>query len=399
MRFVIAPDKFKGSLEAAEVAAALAAGLTRELPDAEIEQIPVADGGEGTVEAALNSGFEALEVAVEGPVGNPVRATIGLRGSLAVIEMAAASGLGALPVAADGRPQLDALRASSAGTGQLITAALDAGATEIVLGVGGSANTDGGAGLLTALGARLLDEHGEAVRPGGGGLRELASVSLDGLDPRLAGTRFVLAADVTNPLLGATGAAAVFGPQKGAGPDDVAILDQALGHYARLVADTLRTDVAALVEAEGAGAAGGVGFAALAVLQADRRPGIDVVLDLVRLDERLPGADVVITGEGSLDAQSLGGKTPIGVARRARAHDVPLVLAVCGRSLISAEEGEAAGFDAIHALSDREPDPARSMAQAAALLTQLGADLGADLGRRLAHPAEGGPGDLTRLNP
>lgn len=395
MKIIVAPDKFKGSLEAAEVAAAVAAGLGTALADAHIAQIPVADGGEGTVDAALGSGFSPLRVTVSGPVGNEVAATIAIRDRLAVIEMAAASGLGVLPIAADGSPQFDALRASSRGTGQLIMAALDAGCTEIILGVGGSANTDGGAGLLEALGTRLLDEQGQPVGPGGGGLRDLAEVDLTGLDQRLGQTRFVLAADVTNPLLGVAGAAAVFGPQKGAGRAEVDILDDALGRYAALIAEALSGDVDELAAAEGAGAAGGVGFAALAVLGAERRPGIDVVLDFVRLDERLGSAHVVITGEGSLDAQSLGGKTPIGVARRARAHGVPVVIAVCGRSLITPEQGRSAGFDAVFALADREPDPAVSMRNARALLEQVGAEIGG----HLVNPAPGDHPGLTRLVP
>jgi glycerate 2-kinase len=396
VKIVVAPDKFKGSLEAAEVAAAVATGLGTVLGDAHIEQIPVADGGEGTVDAALGSGFFPRRVTVSGPVGNPVVATIAIRDQLAVIEMAAASGLGALPEGPDGERQLNALGASSLGTGQLIMAALEAGCTEIILGVGGSANTDGGAGLLHALGARLLDARGEPVGPGGGGLGDLAAVDLTGLDPRLAATRFVLAADVTNPLLGAAGAAAVFGPQKGAGPAEVEILERALGRYATLVADALAADVDELVDAEAAGAAGGVGFAALAVLGAERRPGIDVVLDFVRLDERLTDTRVVITGEGSLDAQSLGGKTPIGVARRARAHRVPVVIAVCGRSLITPEQGRSAGFDAVFALADSEPDPATSMRNARSLLEQVGAQIG---GQLLGNPAPGDHPGLARLMP
>jgi glycerate 2-kinase len=383
MRILIAPDKFKGSLEAADVAAALAAGLSSVSTDFRIDEVPVADGGEGTVDAALSSGFTRVAVAVTGPIGNPVQASIAVRDQLAVLEMAAASGLGALPLAPDGSPRFEPLRSTSFGTGEMIAAALDSGCREIVLGVGGSANTDGGAGMLSALGARLLDHQDQPVGPGGAGLGDLARVDLSGLDERLADTELVLAADVTNPLLGPAGAAAVFGPQKGAGPEEVETLERALRHFADVLAQALGADPELLASAEGAGAAGGVGFAALAVLRAERRPGIDVVLDFVRLDERLGDAAVVITGEGSLDGQSLGGKTPIGVARRARAHGVPVVIAVCGRSLISADEARAAGFDAVFALAEREPDPATSMRQARSLLHHLGADIG----RRLSNPA------------
>jgi glycerate 2-kinase len=377
MRVLIAPDKFKGSLEAADVARAVADGLRLARPDTLVDCVPVADGGEGTVAAALASGFRAITVKVSGPLGNPVSATFAADGPHAVIEMAAASGLGVLPRDDDGAVRRDALRATSTGTGDLVRAALDAGCTEIVLGVGGSACTDGGAGLLTALGARFRTAGGEPVGPGGGGLVELADADLDGLDPRLAGTRFVLAADVTNPLLGPTGAAEVFGPQKGAGEADVAVLEAGLG---RLVA-ALGPRARVAADTPGAGAAGGVGYAALAVLGAVRRPGVDVVLDLVRLADRLAGVDAVITGEGSLDGQSLGGKTPVGVAALARRHGVRTVLAVCGRSLLDADQAGAAGFDRVLALTDREPDPARCMTDAARLLREVGSEIGVGLGR------------------
>ncbi|GAB3759089.1 glycerate kinase [Microlunatus parietis] len=380
MRIVIAPDKFKGSLTAAEVARALADGLAG--AGIETELVPVADGGEGTVEAAVSTGFRAVPVEVPGPLGEPVRAryAIGVPAGggpeTAVIELAAASGLDQLPRGADGRPEFSPLRASSAGTGALIRAALDAGCTELVLGVGGSANTDGGAGLLTELGARLLDPAGRPVPGGGGGLADLARVDLSGLDPRIANTRIVLAADVGNPLLGPSGAAAVFGPQKGATAADIEVLDRALAGYARLVAAALGADPEVLVSAPGAGAAGGVGFAALAVLGARMRPGIDLVCELVGLDRRLAGAAAVITGEGSLDSQSLSGKSPVGVARRARAAGVPRVYAVCGRNQLTADEAAGAGFDHVFALADREPDPDRSMRLAADLLRPIGREIG-----------------------
>lgn len=400
MRIVIAPDKFKGSLTAAEVARALAEGLAT--LGFEVDEVPVADGGEGTVEAALSSsgpegaaGFRAVTVEVTGPLGDPVRATYAIGTSAgtgartAVIELATASGLGVLPRDERGRPRLDPLAASSIGTGELVRAALDAGCAEIVIGVGGSANTDGGAGLLTALGVRLLDADGRPVPPGGGGLTRLARVDLSGLDPRIATTRVVLAADVGNPLLGPDGAAAVFGPQKGAGPDDVVPLDRALSGYAELVEAALagsgasaagRTDPGRFAEAAGAGAAGGVGFAVLSVLGGSTRPGIDLVCELVGLDRRLAGADAVITGEGSLDEQSLAGKSPIGVARRARAVGVPKVYGVCGRNLLSPESAARAGFDEIFALADIEPDLERSMSHAADLLRPIGSEIGRRLG-------------------
>jgi glycerate kinase len=328
------------------------------------------------VAAALASGYSAVTVTVAGPLGDPVDATFAVSGDRAVIEMAAASGLGVLPTDAAGEPAKNALGATSLGTGELIRAALDAGCTEIVLGVGGSANTDGGAGLLVGLGARLLDENGKPVPLGGGGLARLVGADLTGLDPRLADARVVLAADVTNPLLGPDGAAAVFGPQKGASQADVAALDANLAILRDRLAEALGPAAAQAAEAPGAGAAGGVGYAALAVLGAERRPGVEVVLGLVGLAERLTGVDLVITGEGSLDSQSLGGKTPIGVAELARAHGVPSVIGVCGRSLITVEEVRRAGFDEVIALLDRQPDPARAMTEAATLLTEVGTELG-----------------------
>ncbi len=377
MRILIAPDKFKHSLEASDVADRLAAGIAAVLPGAEVDTAPVADGGEGTVDAALGSGFHPVRVPVSGPLGNPLEATFAVRGTTAVIEMAAASGLAVLPAGADGRSRRDALRASSTGTGQLIKAALDVGCTEIVLGVGGSAGTDGGAGLLQALGVRLLTADGTEVDPGGGALVAVQRIDLAGLDPRVTTTSFVLAADVTNPLLGPDGAAAVFGPQKGASPGDVATLELALTRYATVVAAGLQVPVEHWVVAPGAGAAGGVGFAALAVLGARQQSGIDVVLDLIDLDERMAGVDAVITGEGSLDRQSLGGKTPLGVLQRARRHHVPTVIAVCGRSLLTPAEVRAAGFDHLFALTDREPDPRRSMQQAGPLLVDVGREIAA----------------------
>jgi glycerate 2-kinase len=376
MRIVIAPDKFKGSLEAQEVAEAIADGLAAVLPMAEVHCQPVADGGEGTVAAALASGYRPVTVSVSGPLGAPIEATFAVDGSRAVIEMAAASGLLVLPVGDDGGPALDALAATSLGTGELIRAALDAGCSEIVLGVGGSANTDGGAGVLVGLGARLLDADGDPVANGGGGLAGLVGVDLAGLDPRLTDARIVLAADVTNPLLGPDGAAAVFGPQKGASTTDVETLEANLANFRDRLADAVGPEAAEAASTPGAGAAGGVGYAALAVLGAQRRPGVDVVLGLVGLAERLSGVDLVITGEGSLDSQSLGGKTPVGVAELARAHGVPTVIGVCGRSLLSAEEARRAGFDEVIALLDRQPDPARAMAEAASLLTEVGTELG-----------------------
>jgi glycerate kinase len=372
MRVLVAPDKFKGSLTAAEVAAAVAAGLRD--AGVEADELPVADGGEGTLDAALAAGYERLPVRATGPLGRPVDAAIAVRDGVGVVELAAASGLALAP-------ERDALRATSRGTGELLRAALDAGCTRIVLGIGGSACTDGGAGMLAALGARLLEGSGQELPDGGGALRALDRIDLAGLDPRLREVEVVLASDVDNPLLGPTGAAAVYGPQKGAGPDDVATLDAALGRWAELLepaaatsgifVGTYATDVP-LVATPGAGAAGGVGYAALAVLGARQRPGIEVVLDLVGFAERVGGAALVVTGEGSLDEQSLHGKAPVGVATAARAAGVATV-AVCGRSDLDADRLAAAGIVAAYRLTDLEPDLDRCIADAAALLRRLGA--------------------------
>ena len=391
MRIVVAPDKFKGSLEAAEVVAALTSGLVEGGLEAEIVGVPMADGGEGTVEAAVSAGYRPVRVRAHGPsAGMTVEATIAVEESheTAVIEMAAASGLGLLPRGDDGTPAFDARGASSRGTGELILAALDAGCRTIVLGVGGSANTDGGAGMLAALGARLLDADGTAVPDGGGGLGALASADLRGLDPRLRTVRLVLAADVTNPLLGPNGTAAVFAPQKGAGPDEVGILEAHLGRFVEALSLALGEDARSIAAQPGAGAAGGVGYAAL-LLRARRRAGVGVVSELVGLDQALRGADVVITGEGSLDGQSLGGKTPVGVAVRAREQGVPLVLAVCGRASLDDAERDRVPFDRIWALADREPDLSRCMNDAGVLLRQVGREIAAHLNTSLKDERNG----------
>ncbi|MFK3677674.1 glycerate kinase [Microbacterium sp. NPDC090218] len=379
MRILIASDKFKGSATGAEVAASLADGIREVIPDAVVEAVPVADGGEGTVDAAVASGFEAVTVEVAGPLGDPVSARFAVRGAEAIIEMAAASGLDLLP-----NGEKAPLTATSRGTGQLIAAALDRGCTTIVLGVGGSANTDGGAGMLEALGVSLQTADGR-VPAGGAALVDLVSADVSALDPRLAEATIVLASDVDNPLLGDRGAAAVFAPQKGASADDVAALEAALLRLAELL--ELQPGVRPSTDSPGAGAAGGVGYAALAVLGASREPGIDVVQRLTGLAERLRGADLVITGEGSLDDQSLGGKTPLGVAAAARAAGVPVV-AVCGRSTLSEEQALHAGFRQVYALSALEPDPASSIAHAQALLVEVGAQLAKDLVRAGAHPID-----------
>jgi glycerate kinase len=378
MRIVIAPDKFKGSLSATQVAAAIAAGLRAEWPAADLVTIPVADGGDGTVDAAVAAGFERMPVTVAGPTGEPVHTSYGRRGETAVVELACACGLMLLP---GGRRE--PLTASSFGAGQVLAAALEAGARRIIFGVGGSASTDGGAGLLQALGARVLDSHGSLLGRGlgGGALRDVASLDLRLLHPALRTCSVILATDVTNPLTGPHGAAEVYGPQKGASPAQVSELASGLRSWAAVVAEAVGVDWS---PAPGAGAAGGVGFAALAVLGAEPRPGIGLVLDLAHFDSTLAGAELVITGEGSLDEQSLSGKAPVGVAQAAGRHGIPVV-AVVGRSTLTEAELAAAGISAVYPLSDLESDPARSNTEASTLLERVGRAIAQD---RLGEPAD-----------
>jgi len=366
-RVLLAPDKFKGSLTAGEVAAHLAAGLRRAVPGVVVSELPVADGGEGTLEAALAAGFTAVDLVATGPLGDPVATRYARRGGTAVVEMAAVSGLAMV----DPTPAT-ALAASSRGLGEVIAHALDAGAREIVVGVGGSASTDGGAGMLAALGARLASGPGD-VADGGGHLHELTDVDLSGLHPALAETEIVLASDVDNPLLGEHGAAVVYGPQKGANPATVAELEVGLATWVDVLATVGVTGARGYAAQPGAGAAGGVGFACL-LLGAERRPGVEEVLALTRFADRVAGVDLVVTGEGSLDEQSLHGKTPVGVAAAAAAAGVPTV-AVCGRTTLSTERAVAAGIAAVHALTDVEPDVARCIAAAGPLLETLAARL------------------------
>jgi glycerate kinase len=368
-RVVIASDKFKGSLTATAVAQALAAGMLDVLPRLQTVLLPVADGGDGTVAAALSAGYDKIIVDAVGPTGEPVRAPYALDGDRAVVELAAVVGLSMLP-----HGRLDPLGSSTYGLGLVIADAIRQGATTVVLGLGGSASTDGGAGMVQALGARLLDADGHDVQPGGGALITLAQLDLAPLRDTLGAAKIMVASDVDNPLLGPNGAAAVFGPQKGAQPQDVQTLERGLRHWSELVSRaTGRNDT----ERPGAGAAGGTGYAALGVLDAEIRPGIELILDLIDFDARVVGADLVVTGEGSLDEQSLAGKAPIGVARAAAKAGVP-VIAVAGRLQLSQQRLQEAGISAAYPLSDIEPDPARSVANAASLLRQLGVRIAKD---------------------
>ncbi|MFI6871257.1 glycerate kinase [Nocardia sp. NPDC050406] len=403
-RVVLAPDKFKGSLTAAEVAAALAEGIARSAPRTQVVRLPVADGGDGTVDAFLAAGWDRISLEAPGPTGRATPTVYARRGDTAVIELAAVVGLSKLLGG-----QWDPLHASTYGLGVVIAHALDRGARDIVLGVGGSASTDGGAGMLQALGLRILDDagvelpsggresedragrrevahragvsrgrargvRGDASPRGGAALLYAAQVDRSGLHPALEHARITLASDVTNPLLGPNGAVAVYAPQKGASADDQVILEAALENWARLIAPEQ-------ADRPGAGAAGGTGFGAMAVLGATPRPGIEVVLELIDFPAHLAAADLVVTGEGSLDTQSLHGKAPMGVCAAARAAGIP-VLAVAGRIQLSAAQVRAAGFAAAQALSDLEPNPERCIANAADLLRRVGERIGADGLRR-----------------
>ncbi|MER0449192.1 glycerate kinase [Streptomyces sp. Edi4] len=371
-RVLVAADKFKGSLTAVQVAERVTAGLRRVVPDLRVDTLPVADGGDGTVAAAVAAGFERREALVTGPLGTPVTAAYAVRDGVAVVEMAEASGLQHLPEGV-----FAALTATTYGSGELLRAALDAGARTIVFGVGGSATTDGGAGMLAALGARFLNAAGAPVGPGGGALADLATADFSGLDPRFTDVELVLASDVDNPLTGPKGAPAVYGPQKGASPDDVAALDAALAHYAKVLEAALGAKAAEAALAPGAGAAGGIGYGALVALDAVFRPGIEVMLDVLGFGPALAGATLVITGEGSLDEQTLHGKAPAGVAAAARAAGIEVV-AVCGRLALQPRQLGEAGIRRAYALTDLEPDPARCMAEAGPLLERVAQNIAGD---------------------
>ncbi|MBT8160823.1 MULTISPECIES: glycerate kinase [Arthrobacter] len=369
MRILIAPDKFKGSLTAAEAASAIAEGALRVYPDAVVTQFPIADGGEGTLEAAVAAGYEERINAVVGPILKPVGAAWAFRkdasgGGTAVIETAQASGLAHM----EPTPE-NSLRAHSYGCGQLIVAALDAGATEIVLGVGGSAMSDGGSGALRALGLKPLDAAGNVVPLGGGSLADVVSLDVTELDPRLSAVRFRIAVDVRNPLFGSNGAAHVFGPQKGADGDAVELLDAGLRNWASLLREVSGEDV----NVPGAGAAGGFPASFLAFAQASLEGGFALVAGLTGLPGQLDGTDLVITGEGSMDSQSLTGKAPIGLADLARGRGIPVIV-VAGRILVTPEElaehGVVAAAQLLDVAQRRDgvPDAADAVANAAKYL-------------------------------
>lgn len=364
MKIVIAPDSFKESLSALEVATQIEAGFRDVFPTWTYVKVPVADGGEGTVAALVAAtGGRVVGRTVTGPLGAPVEAFFGISGdgSTAIVEMAAASGLALVPQA-----RRDPLAATSYGVGELLLAALDAGARKLIVGIGGSASNDGGAGMAQALGVRLLDAQGHAFAAGAGGgaLAALARIDASGLDRRLRQCAIQVACDVDNPLTGPAGASAVFGPQKGATPALVAQLDANLQHYATVIEADLGSAVAAL---PGAGAGGGLAAALVAFLGAQLRPGADIVAEALGLDALVADADLVITGEGRLDSQSVHGKTPLGVARIARRHGKPVV-AIGGGLGVGAELLHAHGIDAMFGAVQRVCTLEQALAEAAANL-------------------------------
>jgi glycerate kinase len=369
MKIVIAPDSFKDSLGAEGVAQAIAQGLAEVLPNAELVQCPMADGGEGTVNAilAVMSG-ERRQAIVDGPLGDEVTAHWGwlAQSRTAIIEMAEASGLQLIPL-----ERRDACLSSSYGTGQLILQALDAGAEKIILTIGGSATNDGGTGMLNALGVRFYDASARELKPGGLALRDLDTIDLGGMDPRLQSIYFEVAADVDNPLCGAHGASYTFGRQKGASVEQIEMLDNALARFADCSASVLEQDVR---NVPGVGAAGGMGFAAKAFLGAGFRPGVEVVAELVGLAEKIEGADLVITGEGRCDVQTLRGKTPVGVARIAREQGVPVVI-LAGTLGEGYEVLYEHGIDAAFALVSGPMSLADACLQAPRLLRERARDI------------------------
>jgi glycerate 2-kinase len=376
MRVLVAPDKFKGTLTAAQAAEAIAEGWRRADPAADLEIVPMADGGEGTLDALVAAlGGERHSERVTGPLGDPVVAEFAVVGSpdgpMGVVEMARASGLGLISPA-----RRDPRRATTRGTGELILAAARSGVRRILVCIGGSATNDGGAGMAQAVGIRLLDERGAEILPGGAALLELARIDVSGLDPSVRNVRFDVATDVDNPMTGPNGASAVYGPQKGASPDDVAMLDQALGHLAAVIHRDLGVDVRSI---PGAGAAGGLGAGLVAFLGAHLRPGVDLVMDALGLRRRLEGADLAITGEGAFDRQSSHGKAPAGVLRAAAEARVPVIV-LCGR----AEIGDV-GVE-VFSLAGRFGTQA-AMAEPRRLLEDLAAEVAGRIAER-THGAE-----------
>jgi glycerate kinase len=342
MKILIAPTAFKHSLSPLQAAKAIERGLRQALPDAELRLFPIADGGNGTLESWLTQGGERHEITVHDPLMRPMKAAYGLLpDKTAIIEMALASGLELLQ-----KQELNPLIASTYGTGELLQAALEQGARRFIIGMGGSATVDGGAGALMALGIRFLDAKGQVIEQGGGSLEKIASIDASQLDARWKDSEIVIASDVQNPLLGAEGAAAVFGPQKGASPKDVAILEQNLSHFAEKLAETGRE----IRHLAGTGAAGGLAAGLLAFLGGRIESGIDLLLEYNHFEQHLAEIDLIITGEGQMDSQSLYGKGAIGLARIAKERGVPVIALVGGLNVedrVLHEAGVTAAFSIV----------------------------------------------------
>ena len=362
MRIIVAPDSFKGSVSALGVAEAMERGIHAVFPAAEVLKVPIADGGEGTVEALVAAtGGRLLHAEVRGPLGEPVRAHWGISGdgTTAFIEMASASGLPLVP-----NDRRDPRVTSTFGTGELMKAALDAGLRKLVIGIGGSATNDGGTGMARALGVRFLDAEGHDLPEGGAALARLARIDLSGLDPRLAQASVLVACDVDNPLCGPKGASAVYGPQKGATPEMVQELDAALGVFAGVAQAATGRDIALL---PGAGAAGGLGAGLLFFTPASLRPGVAIVLETTGFEALVQGADLVITGEGRTDFQTAMGKAPVGVAAVAKRHGVPVVC-IAGGLGDGADEVLRHGIDALATTVPQPMSLEDCMGQGAALV-------------------------------
>jgi glycerate kinase len=320
MKIVVAPDSFKGSLTAVEVADAIGQGVREIFPEAEIVKIPMADGGEGTVQCLVNvTGGEILKEKVIGPLGGEVLAHYGILRDkkTAIIEMAEASGLTLVP-----ENKRNPLITTTYGTGQLIKAALEQGCRKMVIGIGGSATNDGGAGMVQALGAKLLDKEEKEIGFGGRELKKIYRIDISYLDNRVSDTKVLIASDVSNPLCGPKGASRIYGPQKGATPEIIEELDKSLAHFTEVIKRDLNKDVK---NVPGAGAAGGLGASLMAFLDAELRPGIEIMIEIVKLEQAIKDADLVITGEGKIDSQTIYGKVPIGVAKIAKKYNIPVI--------------------------------------------------------------------------
>jgi glycerate kinase len=366
MKIVIAPDSFKGSASSLEIAQWLQHGISSVISNAKVITVPIADGGEGSLDSVITAGFMAHTFTVTGPVGNPVEARIGIKADTALVELAEASGLSQLPM-----KKLSALDATSFGTGELIRRALDLGAKRIILAIGGSACTDAGAGALQALGAHLRDSKGNEIAHGGAALSNCATIDLSELDTRLKSVEFILASDVDNPLLGAMGTAAIYAPQKGASVSDVDLLEKSIATFAS-VAGTKHTDT------PGSGASGGFGFMAYTFLAAKHRSGIDTFIELTEFESHCLGADLVITGEGMYDSQSLSGKAPIGIYAVASHHNIPVAL-VCGQARLNSSVEGAPKFAKIYSLTSFESDISKCIENPRPIVEKIGQSIAQEL--------------------